>query len=132
MIGVNKIIYDVLMSNSELSNLVNNNIYILKIPEKDENGNEINNPVIQFGRIVNPSYNKSTVEDNVTLMMNIYTSTYSEGIEIANKVRTILEYLKGIDEENNIKIKTVYIDSITENYDFDGDCYIQTLRFNIK
>lgn len=132
MIGVNKIIYDVLMSNSELSNLVNNNIYILKIPEKDENGNEINNPVIQFGRIVNPSYNKSTVEDNVTLMMNIYTSTYSEGIEIANKVRTILEYLKGTDEENNIKIKTVYIDSITENYDFDGDSYIQTLRFNIK
>lgn len=132
MIGINKIIYDVLVSDSDLMQAVNNNVYILKIPEKDENGNEINNPVIQFGRVVNPNYNKITVEDNVTLMMNIYTSTYSQGIKIANKVRTILEYLKGTDEENNIKIRTVYIDSITENYDFDGDSYIQTLRFNIK
>lgn len=72
--------------------------------------------------------NISNYSEHVLLDISIASQNYDESIELADKVKTALEHLKGIKDG----IYVEGIDTIDANENWQNDAFIQTITFRIK
>ena len=120
-IRIGKEIFSILNGSDELTNIVGNKIYPI-IVEK-----ETSYPFIVYKRTnIIPDYTKDFhFKDSVLLDIICVSNDYSESIEIASIVRTLLE-----DKRFGLQgIESIKLESADE--DFIDDAYIQTISFNI-
>lgn len=86
-------------------------------------------PFIIYKRTgLTPESTKDNTNENVSVVINIASSNYSESIDLAIKVRKALEHKKGT--YSDIAIEDIVIDDATEDY--IEDTFIQTLTFKIE
>ena len=119
-ISVNKHIYNLLISDEKLKELVDDKIYPLVAEES------VTYPFIIFTKeSASGNYSKDMLlYDAVTISVAIAAVNYFQTVEIAERVRQILENYRD-DYFYNI-----LLDNVTE--DFVEDTYIQQLQFSAK
>ena len=119
-ISVNKHIYNLLINDEILKELVDDKIYPIVAEET------VTYPFILFTKesaIAN--YTKDLLMyDTVTISIAIAATNYSQTVEIAERVRQILE------NRRDDYFYNILFDEVTE--DFVEDAYIQTLKFSSK
>ena len=119
-ISVNKHIYNLLINDEILNGLVGKKIYPIVAEET------VSYPFILFTKesaIAN--YTKDLlVYDTVTISIAIAATNYSQTVEIAERVRQILE------NRRDDYFYNILFDEVTE--DFLEDAYVQTLKFSSK
>lgn len=72
--------------------------------------------------------NISNYTEHVLMLISIASTNYDESIELADKVKTALEHLKGVVDG----IYVEGIDTIDANEDWQNDAFIQNLTFRIR
>lgn len=119
-ISVNKHIYNLLINDEILNGLVGKKIYPIVAEET------VSYPFILFTKesaIAN--YTKDLLMyDTVTISIAIAATNYIQTVEIAERVRQILE------NRRDDYFYNILFDEVTE--DFVEDAYIQTLKFSSK
>ena len=119
-ISVNKHLYQLLISDERLKELVGNKIYPLVAEES------VTYPFIIFTKEnAFANYTKDLLTyDTVNISVAIAAVNYFQTVEIAERVRQILEnYRDGY-------FYNILLDNVTE--DFTEDTYIQQLQFSAK
>lgn len=89
-----------------------------------------NFPFCVYRRIgYNPKNTKDVYnyEESVVIEVNIAATTYAESVELAQRVKDILEHNRGTYD--NLKINDITMMDASE--DWINDSYIQSMRFNI-
>ena len=119
-ISVNKHIYNLLINDEILNGLVGKKIYPIVAEET------VSYPFILFTKesaIAN--YTKDLLMyDTVTISIAIAATNYIQTVDIAERVRQILE------NRRDDYFYNILFDEVTE--DFVEDAYIQTLKFSSK
>lgn len=115
-LSINKYIYNILTNDVQLSEMVGKKIYPVIAEEN------VTYPFVIFKRqAITPVYAKNSLQyDSCTFSVAVVTNTYIQTVEIAERVRTILECYDG-------DIKQVRLSSVNE--EFLDDAYIQELTF---
>jgi len=116
-LSFNKYLYALLKEDSELSELVGNNIFPIVAEES------VSYPFIIFTRnSLSTEYTKTNVvKDSITFSIAIASKNYSETATIAERIRKILEL------HRDDYFGRIYLTGVVEN--FIEDAYIQTLTF---
>lgn len=119
-ISVNKHIYNLLINDEILNGLVDKKIYPIVAEET------VTYPFILFTKeSAMGNYTKDLLMyDTVTISIAIAATNYSQTVEIAERVRQILE------NRRDDYFYNILFDEVTE--DFVEDAYIQTLKFSSK
>ncbi len=119
-ISVNKYIYQLLISDEKLKELVGNKIYPLVAEES------VTYPFIIFTKEnAFANYSKDLLcYDTVNISVAIAAVNYFQTVQIAERVRQILENYRDVYFYN------ILLDNVTE--DFQEDTYIQQLQFSAK
>ncbi len=119
-ISTNKHVYSLLTSDSELTEMVNDNIFPLVAEES------VNYPFIIFTKeSVTPSYTKDFLTfDLVTISVVVASNNYIDTVNIAERVRNVLENYRDSYFYN------ILLDSVSE--EFVEDAFIQQLNFSAK
>lgn len=119
-ISVNKHIYNLLINDEILNGLVDKKIYPIVAEET------VTYPFILFAKeSAMGNYTKDLLMyDTVTISIAIAATNYSQTVEIAERVRQILE------NRRDDYFYNILFDEVTE--DFVEDAYIQTLKFSSK
>jgi hypothetical protein len=119
-ISVNKYIYQLLISDEKLKELVGNKIYPLVAEES------VTFPFIIFTKEnAFANYTKDLLTyDTVNISVAIAAVNYFQTVEIAERVRQILE------NHRDGYFYNILLDNVTE--DFAEDTYIQQLQFSAK
>lgn len=88
-------------------------------------------PYIQYRRMALTAFPQKSGQpgaDEIQLEVNCYTSRYSEGVELAEAVRSALD---GVSAEYNGRLmRGCYLSGSEEIY--QDDAYVQHLEFTIK
>ena len=125
-IKANKYIRNVLADDENLTELVKpDNIKVMVLQPTSF-------PFISIRRsALETMYNKDiAMEDCVTIEITVVASEYSQGMEIANTVRQILDYQRYQNREENVRITEIrFFDCIEETVD---DVFVQNLTFQLK
>lgn len=119
-ISVNKHIYNLLINDEILNGLVGKKIYPIVAEET------VSYPFILFTKeSALANYTKDLLMyDTVTISIAIAATNYIQTVEIAERVRQILE------NRRDDYFYNILFDEVTE--DFVEDAYIQTLKFSSK
>lgn len=119
-ISVNKHIYNLLINDEILNGLVDKKIYPLVAEES------VTYPFIIFTKeAAMGNYTKDLLMyDTVTISIAIAATNYSQTVDIAERVRQILE------NRRDDYFYNILFDEVTE--DFVEDAYIQQLKFSTK
>ena len=125
-IKANKYIREVLAADENLTALVKpDNIKVMVLQPTSF-------PFISIRRsALETLYNKDiAMEDCVTSEITICSNDYSQGMEIAQTVRDILDYKVYLNKEENVRITEIrFFDCIEETVD---DVFVQNLTFQLK
>lgn len=125
-IKANKYIREVLTTNENLTALVKpENIKVMVLQPT-------NFPFISIRRsALETVYNKDIpTEDAVTIEITIVADEYSNGMEIAQTVRDILDYKVYLNREENVRITEIrFFDCIEDTVD---NVFVQNLTFQLK
>ena len=119
-ISCNKHIYQLLSNDSLLTSMVGKKIYPLVAEES------VTYPFVIFTKeSVNGNYTKDFLQyDTVTISVAIAANNYYETVNIAERVRAILE------NHRDSYFLSVLLDNVTE--EFLEDAYVQQLQFSAK
>lgn len=119
-ISTNKHIYSLLSSDSGLTEMVGNKIYPLVAEES------VSYPFVIFTKeTVEGNYNKDLlVYDTVTISVAIAAVNYFQTVQIAERVRAILENYR------DSYFLNILLENVTE--EFIEDAYVQQLQFSAK
>lgn len=125
-IKANKYIREVLAADENLTALVKpENIKVMVLQPT-------NYPFISIRRsALETVYNKDIpTEDSVTIEITVVANEYSQGMEIAQTVRDILDYKVYLNREENVRITEIrFFDCIEDTVD---DVFVQNLTFQLK
>ena len=125
-IKANKYIREVLAADDNLTDLVkSDNIKVMVLQPT-------NFPFVSIKRTaLETVYNKDIpTEDLVTIEIAVVTNEYSEGMEIAQIIRDILDYKVYLNREENVRITEIrFFDCIEDTVD---DVFVQNLTFQLK
>lgn len=118
-------ILEVLNDNTDLMELVGTGKIFPLVAKEDTSY-----PFVVYSRdSVNTQYTKVIGHDNTVLITyRIYSDKYDEALEIANKIRNILER-KTITIQDTIRINDIRLLSIFEQFTDDG--FLQSLTFTM-
>lgn len=121
---INKAVYGILSGSTELATIVGTKIFPIVANESTSF------PFVVYKRIsVEPSYSKDgPVEDLNTITIIAVSDNYSQGIDIAEIIRTELENKTGTF--NEVKIIDSKVDNIDEDY--IENTFIQSVTFKIR
>lgn len=119
-ISVNKRVYKILTSDKKLKEMVNGNIYPLVADES------VKYPFVIFTKeSANGEYSKDMLMyDNATLSVAIAANNYFQTVDIAERVRALLE------NHRDEYFLNILLDDVTEQY--IEDAYVQELQFSAK
>ncbi len=125
-IKANKYIREILVADENLTALVKpENIKVMVLQPT-------NFPFISIRRsALETVYNKDIpTEDAVTIEITIVADEYSNGMEIAQTVRDILDYKVYLNREENVRITEIrFFDCIEDTVD---NVFVQNLTFQLK
>ena len=125
-IKANKYIREVLAADENLTALVKpENIKVMVLQPT-------NFPFISIRRsALETVYNKDIpTEDSVTIEITVVANEYSQSMEIAQTIRTILDNKLYLNREENVRITEIrFFDCIEETVD---DVFVQNLTFQLK
>ena len=131
MIKILKAVFNLLSNDTEIELLVDDKIFPDIVPDKDSTDVNIEYPLIVMRRSnISTEYTKcpDCKEDTATVEILCYSTQYFEAVDIAEEVRSTLEFYKGTVE--GIDITKTRLVGVTEDYT-DG-AYYQLLTFTIK
>lgn len=112
-------IIDILESNTELTEIVNNKIFV-QIAEENTTFPFV---VLKRDSLQVEYIKNNAVQDNVEISINIAATTYKQAVQIAELIRQKLELY------TDTTIKQCRITNISE--DFFENAFVQVLQFNI-
>lgn len=117
-LSINKYIYAILSTSTELKEIVGNNIFPLVAEE------ETSFPFVVFRRNnITPNYAKRQgVNDLVSFVISIADTNYSKTVEISEMIRNELEL------HRDDYFQSIQLESVSE--DFIENAYVQELNFN--
>lgn len=119
MITTGKIIYDLLRSNTDITNMVADKIFPLVIPEGT------NLPCIVYSREFENNHTKDYyTSSNCTVNITIISEKYQEGIDIQYAVNNTLK------DHYSSNVKNISLMNGNETY-VEGQ-FIQSLNFTVK
>ena len=123
-LNIGKVIKDILYQDETLNNLVKNQVFPL-IAEENTTF-----PFIVYRRnIIRKSSTKDYVNDEIASVDVVVASDkYSQSVEIAERVRFVLEH--GGYEGENFSVDNITLSNASEQY--MQNTYIQTLTFDIE
>ena len=131
MIKILKAIYSILYTDTEIQSIVGNRIFPNVVPDKDSNNENIDYPLIVMRRTeLSPEYTKCTdcKDDETVVELTIYANSYFQAVDLAEDVRSALEFYKGVVEDINISM--IRLAGATEDY--VESVYYQQLIFTIR
>lgn len=119
-ISTNKHIYSLLKEDSQLGEMVGDKIYPLVAEES------VTYPFVIFSKeTVNGNYSKDLLMyDSATISVAIAANNYFETVNIAERVRTILE------NHRDSYFYNILLENVTEEY--IEDAFVQQLQFSAK
>ena len=122
-LNIGAYIYSVLSEDTELSSMVTKIVPCIA-------GNDTKFPFIVWHRtgLTSNCCKDGYYEDQVQIRLDIVASTYTSSIDIANKVRSIIE--KAHTKHDTMQIEDVTIETAYEEW--SNDAFIQTIIFNFK
>lgn len=125
-IKANKYIREVLAADENLTDIVKvENIKVMVLQPT-------NFPFVSIKRTaLETVYNKDIpTEDLVTIEIAVVTNEYSEGMEIAQIIRDILDYKVYLNRAENVRITEIrFFDCVEDTVD---DVFVQNLTFQLK
>lgn len=122
---IGKAIYHILSNDTDIVDRVQNKIYPL-IADVDTTF-----PFIVYKRTgITPATSKDRFiyDEDVYVEVVVASDSYQESIEIADLVKSALQFKKGL--YNDITVKDILLTDADEDY--TQDTFIQILTFNIK
>jgi len=129
MIKILKAVYSILYNDTDVSDIVDNKIFPNIVPDKDAIAENIDYPLIVTRRAeLTTEYSKDCGTDQALVEVMCYSVSYTEVVDLADKVRKSLEYFTGTVDD--ILISRVRLSGISE--DFTDGIYYQQLLFDIK
>lgn len=123
-LNIGKVIYTNLSTDSRIQGILGKRIY----PVIAENNAALPFIIYKRDTLTSNGCKDGVYEDNIIFTINIVTEKYSQGVEIANLVRDILE--KDMIQYEQMTLEDTTIQGASESY--SDDSYIQTLKFNTK
>lgn len=119
-ISANKYIYNLLINDTKLKELVGDKIYPLVAEES------VTYPFVIFTKEeVNGVYSKDLlVYDSITISVAVAATSYFQTVEVAERVRAILE------NRRDSYFYNILLESVTE--EFIDDAFVQNLQFSAK
>lgn len=119
-ISANKYIYNLLINDTKLKELVGDKIYPLVAEES------VTYPFVIFTKEdVNGVYSKDLlVYDSISISVAVAATNYFQTVEVAERVRAILE-----NRRDNY-FYNILLESVTE--EFIDDAFVQNLQFSAK
>lgn len=133
MIKILKPIYSILSNDVNIQALVGDKIFPDTIPDKDDAGIAIPNPVILIERTaIDMEYAKGCAARSIaSITVTCWADSYFQAADIIDAVNTALELYKGTVE--GISIDSIKLESGTEGYvGKEGGSYYQQLVYNIR
>lgn len=123
MIKIGQCVYYLLSGATAISDKVGTKIYPVVVPE------DVKAPIIVYERRGDLDYNKDSVGLYRTLVdVTVLTENYKDGVDLADSVRTCLEYYHGTLFGTIIKDVEMY--NVDETYT-DG-MFVQKVSFTFK
>lgn len=124
---IGKVIATYLTGNEELNAIINNKVY----PIVADQGTTYPFVVYKRGSLQTASskdrYNYSEVAD---VEMVVASKSYRQSVEIATKIRDVLDQKRGVLD--NININEIRLENAYEDYMSDTDVFVQYLTFRIE
>ena len=119
-ISANKYIYNLLINDTKLKELVGDKIYPLVAEES------VTYPFVIFTKEeVNGVYSKDLLMyDSITISVAVAATSYFQTVEVAERVRAILE------NRRDAYFYNILLESVTE--EFIDDAFVQNLQFSAK
>lgn len=119
-ISANKYIYNLLINDTKLKELVGDKIYPLVAEES------VTYPFVIFTKEeVNGVYSKDLLMyDSITISVAVAATSYFQTVEVAERVRAILE------NRRDSYFYNILLESVTE--EFIDDAFVQNLQFSAK
>jgi len=118
-------------ANVELIGLVGENIYPIVAPEKDSNGNDINECIIYYREKLIPQYVQNTVvSSDLKITYVVISKNYSTSITMAELLNDTIEGLHQNSDGYNYRCRLVDSDENVTGQ--KSDIYMQILTFEIK
>lgn len=111
-LGIGKVIYDLLKDFTTYPLVADNNAKYPFLVYKRSN-------------VISSGCKDGSYEDTVDISITIVTQTYSEGIDIANQVRQILE--RQVINADDLTLNDTYLISASES--FTDNVFVQNLNF---
>lgn len=117
MLNIGLAVYDILNNDEELNTVIGNRIYPVAVPNFDSDKVNVSYPFLTFTRsTINIQYTKDSISnDVVTVNIDIWAKDYKQAIEIAMRVRNLLESIKG--KFNGVDIQDSELTSAFEAFD---------------
>ena len=119
-ISANKYIYNLLINDTKLKELVGDKIYPLVAEES------VTYPFVIFTKEeVNGVYSKDLLMyDSISISVAVAATSYFQTVEVAERVRAILE------NRRDTYFYNILLESVTE--EFIDDAFVQNLQFSAK
>lgn len=121
MIKTGKVIYNLLSSNTGLTQTVGTNIYPLILSE----GTPL--PAIIYERSYTNEYNRDSFISTSTFDITVLSENYSESINIAEEINNTLNLFQGENNEINVRM----IRNMTGLETYTEGVYIQKLTYEV-
>lgn len=124
MLHINQFIYETLAAVPELSAIIGSKLYILNIPEKDDNNKAVKNPLAWFARAIKATPHKQGGKVYECMVkLYVHTDSYYQGCDIADIIITALDGASSAD----YKVNGIYFEDIQDND--AGNTFIQEITF---
>lgn len=121
MVSTGKVIYNLLSSNTGLTQYVGTKIFPLVISENTEL------PAITYERTYSNLFNRDSFVSTSTFDISVLSDSYSESISVAEKVHEILNDYSGNNSNFNVKS----IRNLNGNETFNDNIFIQRMTFEV-
>ena len=118
------LIHKVLVSDEELMNMISENHVYLLIPEQDM---DFPYAIIRRTGIRSESGNKDFVGDLVGFSIKIYSDEYDEAMEIADKIRFLIERHVIEDPDLQIRLDNIKMTGSVEDWQYES--FMQEISF---
>jgi hypothetical protein len=121
MIKTGKVIYNLLSSNTGLTQTIGTNIFPLILSDNTPL------PAVIYERSYSNEFNRDSFVSTSTIDITVLSENYSESINIAGEINETLNLYSGENSGIDVKI----IRNISGNETFNEGVYIQKLTFEV-
>lgn len=131
MIGIVKYVRNTLVNNTDVYDIAGDMIFPIVSPDAIQEGQQVRFPFVVMERVsLIPTYTKGMgcSIDSVSVDVTCWDTDYDNSVDLATKIRTALEQVKGSFED--INVRDCRVEDVSEGY--ADNAYYQSIIFNFK